>query len=211
MPPRNTRQRILETSLDLFNHHGEANVTTNHIADELDMSPGNLHYHFKRKREIVSCLFDAFCNEMDDVLIDPGDRLLELEDLWFYLHVLFETIGRYRFVYKDINDLLERYEFLKKPFSMLLQKQRSSATSFCSGLSSGGILQIDEIDQRTLVDHIVMTVTFWIPFSEIDTAYRDRNVDIPARAIYQVISLAIPHLREPERSLARSLALSYLE
>ena len=210
MTRRDTRQAILSAALALFNRHGEVNVRTNQIADELDISPGNLHYHFKRKSDIVQHLFEAFNTEMADILIDPGERLLELEDLWLYLHLLFETIGRYRFIYRDINDLLERYETLRRPFGRLLQRQHSTAASFCASLVRSGILLLDELDQRTLVDHIVMTITFWIQFSEIDPACRERDGDVLARAIYQVISLAIPYMREPERSQARNLALSYL-
>ena len=211
MTRRDTRQVILDTSLALFNRHGEVNVTTNQIADELDISPGNLHYHFKKKREIVAGLFNTFNSEMAEVLIDPHGRVLELEDLWLYLHLLFETIGRYRFIYRDINDLLERYERLQAPFSRLIARQRQTVTSYCNSLAAAGIMEIDKLGLMALVDHIVMTITFWIPFSDIDPACNESGGDVLARAIYQVISLAIPFIREPERSMARSLALRYVE
>ncbi|MEQ1783280.1 MAG: helix-turn-helix domain-containing protein, partial [Hyphomonadaceae bacterium] len=52
-----TKSRILDTALALFNERGVANVTTNHIAEALNMSPGNLYYHFRNKAEIVRELF----------------------------------------------------------------------------------------------------------------------------------------------------------
>src|SRR5207249_4908821 len=55
-----TRDRILDTSLALFNQHGLASVSTHRIAAELGISPGNLHYHFRAKSLIVTWLFRRF-------------------------------------------------------------------------------------------------------------------------------------------------------
>ena len=76
-----TRQRILDTSLAMFNLQGEPNVTTNHIADELEISPGNLYYHFRNKDDIIEQLFQRYEERMDSALVAPEGRLPNLEDI----------------------------------------------------------------------------------------------------------------------------------
>ena len=97
MPRSQTPQRIIQAALDLFNHYGEPNVTTNRIADELDISPGNLHYHFRTKQNLIDALFEQFEQRMLGLLSANEADQTDIEDAWFFLHLVFETIADYRF------------------------------------------------------------------------------------------------------------------
>ncbi len=68
-----TRAKILEACRTLFNERGPAEVTTAEIAQAVGISEGNLHYHFRRKQQIVVALFDAFETALEAV--SRGDQL----------------------------------------------------------------------------------------------------------------------------------------
>ena len=110
---KQTRQRILDASLALFNEQGEPNVTTNHIADELEISPGNLYYHFRNKDDIIEHLFQRYEERMDSALVAPEGRLPNLEDIWLQLHVAFEVMWEFRFIFRDLVDLTSRNRKLR--------------------------------------------------------------------------------------------------
>src|SRR3546814_3536426 len=93
---RDTRQRILDCALAMFNAQGEPTVTTNHIADALEISPGNLYYHFRNKDDIIEQLFARFDARMADALAAPDGRLPGPEDICLQLHLALEAIWDYR-------------------------------------------------------------------------------------------------------------------
>ncbi len=84
-----TAERILVTSLDLFNQRGENNVSSVDIALELDISPGNLYYHFKGKEIIVGALFELYKTEMGKVLSAGVNKELSIEDFFYFLYLFF--------------------------------------------------------------------------------------------------------------------------
>jgi len=97
-----TKERILQLSLQLFNERGERSVTTNHIAAELGMSPGNLYYHFRNKNEIIKELMEQYQKETLEMLALPDDRLLDANDKIRYFQVLSSQLWAYRFLHRDV-------------------------------------------------------------------------------------------------------------
>ena len=80
-----TKERILATSLELFNRLGERNVSTNHIAEALGISPGNLYYHYRNKGDIVFALFERYQATVEPFQHVPTDRPQTWQDKVGYL------------------------------------------------------------------------------------------------------------------------------
>ena len=127
--------RILDTALALFNEGGAAHVTTNHIADELEISPGNLYYHFPAKDQLVSHLFDNYKTDILK-LLDASQDVKDVEDAWFFLHSLFELIWEHRFLYRDLNDLLSKNRHLETNFKHILEVKTSSLQQLLQALAN---------------------------------------------------------------------------
>jgi AcrR family transcriptional regulator len=206
-PKRRTRERILETALRLFNDFGEPNVTTTVIADEMGISPGNLYYHYHNKDEIVDALFADYEKEIEPLLGAPGNRPHEAEDIWLYLHVLFEIIWKFRFFYRDINDLLTRNRLVETHFQRILALKEASAVSICEGLAASGELTAPPAEIRALATNMCVVATFWLSFEH---ARRPRGEPDIGRGVYQVISLAAPYLQGNSRELLEKLSQEYV-
>jgi AcrR family transcriptional regulator len=56
MAAPDTKQKILDSSLQLFNDNGISNTRLQQIADESGISVGNLAYHFSNKEAITESL-----------------------------------------------------------------------------------------------------------------------------------------------------------
>lgn len=204
-----TRERILHTALEMFNSEGVTRVSTNHIADEMDISPGNLYYHFRNKEEIILELFEAFKKRMEELLTAPDDRRMSMEDTWLYLHLIFELIWEYRFLYRNLVDLTQRNRSLRIHFHYIIRQKVDSARAVLQSLAREEILQADDAEIEAAALNIAVLATYWLNFSIIRSVKPEPSPEL-APAVYQILFLVSPLLREPERSQLRLLANEYL-
>lgn len=192
-PKLKTRDRIALVSLDLFNLEGEPNVTTVDIANELDISPGNLYYHYKGKDLIIEQLYDRFEERITRVLRAPLDESLKPEDSWFYLYVLFEEIYAFRFLYRNLTDILQRIEAVGKRFKRLMNLKLSVANKMCIDLRHEGYLDASDMEVDSLARTIVMTMTFWLNYSDLLADTEDTALCIH-EGVYQIMASVAPFL-----------------
>jgi AcrR family transcriptional regulator len=208
--PRRTRERIVETALALFNRLGEPHITTADIADEMEISPGNLYYHFRNKDEIIAELFAAFERRLDGVLSVPEGRSASVEDLWLLLHLLFEAMWDHRFLFRDLDEILSRNRRLASRFASIMRRGTGIVTELCRGLVAAGTMRASEREIAALADNVSLVATYWISYQKLHSGERTADgVDL-GRAAYQVLSLVAPFLRGEARALIDRLSAEYL-
>jgi len=209
-PPRRTRERILETALAMFNQFGEPSVATTSIAFEMGISPGNLYYHYHSKEDIIADLFAAFRREIETTLAAPEQRLPNAEDCWLFLHLVFEAIWRFRFIYRDINDLVARYHVIEVQFRRILAHKIRVAEQILAGLVKGGQMRASEAEIPTLAQNIVLVASYWMSFEFARDPRATQDDKTLARGAFHVNALAAPYLEPRERQLFDELAKRYI-
>jgi AcrR family transcriptional regulator len=209
--PRRTRERILETSLALFNRHGVSQVTTGDIADELNISPGNLYYHFGNKQEIVNELAAAFETRLAPLFADPRGRRLTVDDLWLWLHLLFEQMWAYRFLYHDLDLLTARDRSLGARFAALMRKGATAVVQWCGAMIAGGTMNATSAEIDALAHNAVLVAAYWPSYDRVRRAEREEpQAPDAGRAAYQVMALFGPYLAPHARAHLDRLAGGYL-
>lgn len=214
-PPRRTRERILALSLNLFNAFGEPNVTTTTIAEGMKISPGNLYYHFRNKDDIVNSIFAQFEREIGEMFLPPPvHQRVTIEDAWLRLHLMFELVWRYRFLYRDLNDLLSRNRTLEVQFKRIVEHKANVSRRLCRGLVKAGEMQARPSEIEALATNMVVVATYWLSYEYVRNPRRfDEESAMSAalqRGCYQVLSMIAPYLEGEARPLFEKLAHEYL-
>jgi AcrR family transcriptional regulator len=164
--PRRTAQRILEVTLDLFNRFGEPNVSTTLISAELRISPGNLYYHYPAKDELINALYNEFEASISKIL-NASDDVRDVEDAWFFMHSVFEITWNYRFLYRDLNDLLSKNRHLEMHFQTLLKSKVVAMQAMLNSMNRASALHIDSREIEATATSMVVMLTYWLSYEYV--------------------------------------------
>ena len=210
--PRRTAERILEVTLELFNRFGEPNVSTTLISAELRISPGNLYYHYPAKDELINSLFDRYEAGLAG-LLNAADEVADVEDAWFFRHSLFELIWQYRFLYRDLNDLLSKNRRLETHFQAVLKNKTHAVKALLGGMSRSGAISIDSREVDATSTCMVVVLTYWLSFEYVRDprrALEPESAEIALlRGAHHVLNLLVPYLEQGQRMHLLGLVGAY--
>ncbi|TID63801.1 TetR/AcrR family transcriptional regulator [Acinetobacter junii] len=215
--PNKTNDRILQISLQLFNERGERSVTTNHIAAELGISPGNLYYHFRNKQEIIKELAQQYQAETLEMLALPVDRPLNANDKISYFQVLSNQLWAYRFIHRDVYHLVENNEDFRKIYPRFAGQVMQQGQKIYRAFVDAGLMKMTDSEIEALIINLWIVLTNWTNFLYMSGHISD-NTHLEEKwvwqALRQMVFLEGPYLmgesRQTYEQLLRSLGPSDL-
>lgn len=196
---KSTRERILEACRELFNERGPTEVTTAEIATAVGISEGNLHYHFRRKPDIVLALFEEFRGALDAmpagdlILPPPGARRRYLSN-WFNLMWEWRFL-HYAQVYRMVPELRHR---IPEWAAAMQQKVRQTLEA----MSRAGELQATQEEIDRLVVNAWIVGTYWIDYLRVHQGPEPITRDQLRWGFGQVEALFTPYLARERMRLA---------
>jgi AcrR family transcriptional regulator len=210
--PRRTAERILASALGLFNRFGEPNVATTMVAADLGISPGNLYYHYPGKEDIVNHLFGQYLDDLQ-ALLPAAQDVKDLEDAWFFMHSLFELVWRYRFLYRDLNDLLSKYRQLEQQVKQVLADKHTAFLTMLKRLGDQDWLTQSPTERDSSATQMLVMLTWWLSYEYVRDprhALEDANAQGGvSRGAQQVLGLLLPYLQAQPKAQLTALLQMY--
>ena len=154
-----TAERILLTALALFNEHGENAVTSVDIAMELDISPGNLYYHFKGKEVMVDALTDLHKTQINTLLSPDLPLHLSGSDIFYYFYMLIDKIQDFGFLYRSPADLAEKYPQASQQINKLLKGIEQQTKRLLEHAQARGECVFQPAELELMVELVSLVVT----------------------------------------------------
>ena len=156
------KEAILEAALGLFNETNTQSATTNHIAKAMGISPGNLHYHYKNREEIVRLLYKQLRVE---TILTIDELPNTIEELQKHEELLIQVQWKYRFFFKEMLFLFSRDPLLEKMYIKDNIAHRDRISYSMKIFTQRGELSFpDERSFEFLVDSILMSWQFYASY-----------------------------------------------
>ncbi|GAL28758.1 TetR/AcrR family transcriptional regulator [Vibrio maritimus] len=187
-----TRDKIVYAALDLFNTDGERNVTTNHIAAHIEISPGNLYYHFRNKQEIVREIFALYSQELIERFTPVQGQQESLALLKHYLDSIFTLMWKYRFFYANLPEILQRDPKLHEEYIEVQERLQGNLVNILKAFVELDLLTINDKELKSLVTTLHMMAVGWLSYQSAMSPRTKITEEVIQQGMLQMIHVVKP-------------------
>ncbi|WP_161622689.1 TetR/AcrR family transcriptional regulator [Cesiribacter andamanensis] len=176
-----TKEYILTNATELFNRQGFTASSLRQTAAYLDMSDGNLRYHFSSKEMLVMDIFRQMKQELEFMFepANPGSEKLQLEELHQQFRAVFFTMYRYKFLFIETPLLVQQYPAFKKLYQALKRAHKAFIKTAVRALSKGQAptSQLSARREEQLAEQLFIISDSWIRYVELEGLASPRSID----------------------------------
>ena len=187
-----TKERILLGALDLFNLDAATEVTTNDLARGLNMSPGNLYFHYKNKEQIIRELFKRLAQETAQIwkpqakYAKNNERMQMVE----FIDSNLQLYWKYRFFHRELYTLRKVDPELSKLWRAHLKKMsRWMIVLHKHWVRSGVMTPIQSKYEMEFLGELLFVASnsFMQFFETVDRSPNQRTIDKARRHIMRML------------------------
>jgi len=204
-----TRDKIIQASIVLFNEQGERNVTTNHIAAHLGISPGNLYYHFRNKEDIILSIFDEYAlGLLLDKFPQGSKEEKALDSIILYMDFVFQMQMKFRFFYSNLPVLLDKNPILREKYIKVQLTISKRLSQLLLSLKSAKAIDFDEEELADIVSILRIVNTFWVSFYQTQNIVTEINDSIFYQGVLKILVILRPYTTAsalPELNKAKAM------
>jgi AcrR family transcriptional regulator len=189
--PEGTAHRILEHARHAFNERGVTAVGIREIARDLNLSPGNVSYHFATKEDLVLALIEEMHGE-NNAVFAPNDGPHDFVQLDASIRAVMRRDLDNRWLMRDAVGLLIVLPALRPLQKRMHRARLVRVDAIVERLTGAKLLDARKIEGRLTIlrQQIVTQLFFWIPSAIVAAPDRDpaASLDDHARAVLALFS-----------------------
>ena len=165
----NTKERILDVARVLFNENGYKNVSIRMIALELNMSSGNLNYHYKKREDILEALYFQMVTVFDERIEKLGTEKITLSKMQNDVHSSISRMIDYKFFWTDLYNLLSLNPTIKEHFNTIYEHRKYGLEFVLNEFTTASILKpfTFEFERNNLIEQMVNFGNTWLYASSL--------------------------------------------
>ncbi|MBM1105022.1 TetR/AcrR family transcriptional regulator [Aurantibacter crassamenti] len=185
---------ILNAAKTLFNDKGYHNVTIRMIALKLNMSSGNLNYHYKKREDIFEALYFEMVSEFDARVRDLPAVEVSISQIRNDIESSMKRMVAYTFFWTDLYNLLNVSEKVNEHFQGVYKNRKEGCLLLFKKMIEKGLMHKPdyEWDHKFLAERMVNYGNTWLYATGLYTKKinrKDLNIQVNL-----LLSMLFPYL-----------------
>ena len=189
------KKLILDAARTLFNEKGYSQVTIRMIASKLNMSSGNLNYHYKKREDIFQALYFEMASEFDERVNRLSDTEISIEQIKNDIERSMKRMFDYSFFWTDLYNLLSINDKVQAHFQAVYKKRISGCLLLFKIMKEKGLMKDPsfKLEYDFLAERMINYGNTWLYSSSLysnslNTANIDFHVNIYLSMLYPFLT-----------------------